>query len=218
MRRMFLSRIPLDRYNRNTLRALSSLSIFHGAVENSFTGDRKRNLWRIDRLGEQLYLLLLSDHEPELSSFCSQFGQEDLSYETKSYDGLLDRIKKGDKWRFRLTANPTKSISNQKNEKRGKVVAHVTTDFQKKWFVEKSKKNGFSVTENSFDIVESRQIRFYKKEEDNGKIVTRKVSIFSVTYEGVLEITDANLFKNALIYGIGRGKAYGMGLLTVIRV
>lgn len=87
---MFLSRISLDRYNRNTLRALSSPSIFHGAIEHSFKGDRKRNLWRIDCFGNQLYLLLLSDCEPELSSFCSQFGCKESSYEIKVYDGLLD--------------------------------------------------------------------------------------------------------------------------------
>lgn len=211
MRRMFLSRIPLDRYNRNTLRALSSPSIFHGAVESSFTGGRKRNLWRIDCLGNQLYMLLLSDCVPDLSSLCLQFGQEELSFETKSYDGLLDRIKTGDKWRFRLTANPTKSVSDPKNEKRGKVVAHITTDFQKKWLVEKSEKNGFSVTENSFDVVESRWARFYKKG-------SKAISLLSVTYEGILEVTDADIFKNALINGIGRGKAYGMGLLTVMKV
>lgn len=211
MRRMFLSRIPLDRYNRNTLRALSSPSIFHGAVESSFTGDRKRNLWRIDCLNEQLYLLLLSECKPELSSFCLQFGQEELSYETKSYDGLLDRIKTGDKWRFRLTANPTKSVSDQKNEKRGKVLAHITADFQKNWLVERAEKNGFFVTDDSFDIVQSKWIRFYKKG-------SKAISLISVTYEGILEVTEADLFKNALTNGIGRGKAYGMGLLTVMKV
>lgn len=208
---MFLSRIPLDRYNRNTLRALSSPSIFHGAVESSFTGERKRHLWRIDCLDSQLYLLLLSDCEPELSSFCSQFGQEELSYETKSYDGLLGRIKTGDKWRFRLTANPTKSISNQKNGKRGKILAHRTIDFQEKWLVEKSEKNGFSVTDNSFEVVQSQWNRFYKKG-------SKEISLLSVTYEGILEVTDTDLFKNVLTNGIGRGKAYGMGLLTIIKV
>lgn len=208
---MFLSRIPLDRYNRNTLRALNSPSIFHGAVENSFTGDRKRNLWRIDCLDGQLYLLLLSDCAPELLSFCSQFGKEGIPYEIKSYDGVLAKIKTGDKWRFRLTANPTKSVSNHKNEKRGKVLAHITTDFQKKWLIEKSEKNGFSVTENSFDIVQSNWFRFYKKE-------SKAISLLSVTYEGILEVTDACLFRNALINGIGRGKAYGMGLLTIMKV
>lgn len=208
---MFLSRISLDRYNRNTLRALSSPSMFHGAIEHSFEGDRKRNLWRIDCLGNQLYLLLLSDCEPELSSFCSQFGYKESSYEIKVYDRLLDRIKNGDKWHFRLTANPTKSMPHQKNRERGKVAAHVTTDFQKKWLIKKSEKNGFSVTENSFDIVQNRWFRFYKKE-------SKAISLLSVTYEGILEVTDADLFRNALTNGIGRGKAYGMGLLTIMKV
>lgn len=207
---MFLSRIPLDRYNRNTLRALNSPSMFHGAVESSFNGERKRNLWRIDLLNNQLYLLLLSDCEPELSELYSQFGTKELPFEIKSYDGLLDRIEKGTKWRFRLTANPTRSVFDPENGKRGKVVAPKTIELQKKWLIEKSEKNGFSVTENSFDIVNRKWFRFYKKG-------SKAISIISVTYEGVLEITDAELFKNALVNGIGRGKAYGMGLLTVMR-
>lgn len=207
---MFLSRIPLDRYNRNTLKALSSPSIFHGAVESSFTGERKRNLWRIDSLNDQLYLLILSESEPELSSLCSQFGQDGLPGEIKSYDMLIDRIKAGDKWRFRLTANPTKSVPDENNEKRGKVLAHITTEYQKKWLIDKSAKNGFFVTEDSFDVVQSKWLRFYKK-------ASKTVSLLSVTYEGILEVKDAELFKNALTNGIGRGKAYGMGLMTIMR-
>lgn len=213
---MFLSRIPLDRYNRNTLKALSSPSIFHGAVESSFTGGRKRNLWRIDSLDGQLYLLILSDVEPELSSLCSQFGQNEDCGETKLYDGLLDRIKTGDKWRFRLTANPTRSVYDEKKEKRGKVISHRTTEYQKKWLLEKSDKNGFLITDDSFDVVQSRRIAFYKKEKDTSE--TSQVRFTSVTYEGVLEITDAVLFKNALTNGIGREKAYGMGLMTIMRI
>ena len=38
-----------------------------------------------------------------------------------------------------------------------------------------------------------------------------------VTYEGLLTVTDAAKFREALTSGIGRGKAYGLGLLTVVR-
>ena len=44
-----------------------------------------------------------------------------------------------------------------------------------------------------------------------------RVSLLAVTYEGVLRVTDAALFRRTLTEGIGRGKAYGMGLLTVMR-
>ena len=42
--------------------------------------------------------------------------------------------------------------------------------------------------------------------------------MLSVTYEGVLTVVDAEIFKKALVNGIGREKAYGMGLLTVASI
>ncbi len=36
-----------------------------------------------------------------------------------------------------------------------------------------------------------------------------------MTYEGMLRVENADLLKQALVDGVGRGKAYGMGLLTV---
>lgn len=206
---MFLSRIQLNLNSRNTMKALSSPSIFHGAVESAFSGERKRNLWRIDSLGGKMYLLLLSSSEPDLESFCEQFGENDVCAEIKSYDKLLERIKNGSRWRFRIVANPTKSVSRE--NQRGKVYPHITSDYQKKWLIEKSSKNGFLLSEDSFNIVQSKWLRFYKKE-------SRPVSLLSVTYEGILEVTDEELFRNALINGIGRGKAYGMGLLTVMHI
>lgn len=208
---MYLSRIEIDRYNRNTMKALNSPSIFHGAIESSFAGERKRNLWRIDQLNEQLYVMILSETEPDFSSFCAQFSRSDSSWETKSYNGLLDRIKNGDKWRFRITANPTKSVPDRKDGNRGKVYAHITKDHQKKWIMDRSEKNGFLLTDDSYDVVQEKWFRFYKRE-------SRTISLLAVTYEGILEVTDTELFRNALISGIGRGKAYGMGLITVMHI
>lgn len=190
------------------MKALNSPSIFHGAVEHSFVGERKRNLWRIDRLQNNYYILILSETIPDFSAFCSQF--EPNSVETKSYDKLLEKIKYGDSWHFRITANPTIASKKYAKNNRGKVLPHITVEFQKKWLVEKSLKNGFSLSDNSFDVVQNSWKHFYKKE-------SRRVSILSVTYEGVLTISDEELFKKALVMGIGRGKAYGMGLMTIIK-
>ena len=207
---MFLSRISLNLYNRSTMKALNSPSIFHGAIENSFVGERKRNLWRIDRLQNNYYILILSETIPDFSAFCTQF--EPNSVETKSYDKLLEKIKYGDKWHFRITANPTKAVKKyaQNNHNRGKILPHITIEFQKKWLIEKSLKNGFLLSDNSFDVVQNSWKHFYKKG-------SRRVSILSVTYEGVLTISNEELFKKALVMGIGRGKAYGMGLMTIIK-
>jgi CRISPR system Cascade subunit CasE len=38
-----------------------------------------------------------------------------------------------------------------------------------------------------------------------------------VQFEGDLEVTDAAAFRAALAQGIGSGKAYGFGLLSIAR-
>ena len=56
---MYLTRMRLNESNPNTAKALASPHIFHGTVERCFGGERKRNLWRIDHLNHQLYLMPL---------------------------------------------------------------------------------------------------------------------------------------------------------------
>ena len=46
---------------------------------------------------------------------------------------------------------------------------------------------------------------------------TRPVTLLAVTYEGILQVTDAEQFRALLCQGMGRGKAYGLGLMTVMR-
>ena len=54
-----------------------------------------------------------------------------------------------------------------------------------------------------------------RKGKEQGK---NRVSIKGVTYEGILKVCDEDKFKELLVTGIGRGKAYGMGLLTIVHV
>ena len=61
---MYLSRVELDLTRRSTMEALAAPQKLHGAVESAFAGERRRRLWRLDRLGERLYLLLLSEDAP----------------------------------------------------------------------------------------------------------------------------------------------------------
>ena len=82
---MYLSRVELDPIRRSTMTALAAPQKFHGAVESAFSGERRRRLWRLDRLGEKLYLLLLSEEMPDLSGVVEQFGTG-AAPESRNYD------------------------------------------------------------------------------------------------------------------------------------
>ena len=208
---MYLSRILLDVSKKNTLQALSNPNRFHGSVERCFSGERKRNLWRIDNLNGRLYLLILSEDVPDLKMIEKQFSPAYEHGETKSYDKLLERIKKGSSWQFRIVANPTKSLSSRDGS-RGKVIAISDREHQKEWLMKKGEKNGFHLEKGTFDVVQGMWHIFSKRKNNT----SMKVSLKSVAFEGKLEITDEEKFKYALVKGIGKEKAYGNGLMTII--
>lgn len=208
---MYLTRMALDITNRKTLQALSSPSMFHGAVESALPGERRRNLWRIDQLNGQYYLLVLSEDKPDLTQTVKQFAKKNEAWVTKDYAPFLARIQDGTVWNFRLCANPTYSVV-QENGKRGRVCAHSTREHQRIWLKNQGEKHGFSLNDDSFDVVHTQWYHFNKGNKKN------RISMLAVTYEGILEVADAETFRKMLIEGLGREKAYGVGLMTLVHV
>lgn len=204
---MYLSRVQIDDKNQYVIRELSHLGAYHNWVEQSFpreiaSSERLRHLWRIDTLNKKRYLLLLSENKPDLDKL-ERLGVVGTA-QTKSYDAFLDKILLGGKYRFKLTANPT-----HKDGETGKIMPHITVEQQMEWLKRKAQNCGFKLLE--YDIVNRSWLILKKKH-------TRQVKLSSVTFEGILEVTDIERFKEVLIQGIGREKAYGMGLLTVIPI
>ncbi|MGN0294031.1 MAG: type I-E CRISPR-associated protein Cas6/Cse3/CasE [Lachnospiraceae bacterium] len=213
---MYLTRMEMDIGKRDTMRAMVFPNLIHGAVESAFPGERKRNLWRVDSLHGKKYLMILSEEKPDLSEAVQQFGNNSLeqAWETKDYTQLLNRIQNGSQWHFRLTANPTHGVLDKEGKnRRGTVYAHITVDNQKRWLKEQALKHGFLLDDNQFTVVNSQWYHFKK---GNGK--KNMVTLLGVTYEGILTVTDAECFSDMMCKGLGRGKAYGMGLLTVVKV
>ncbi|NCD09193.1 MAG: type I-E CRISPR-associated protein Cas6/Cse3/CasE [Negativicutes bacterium] len=210
---MYLSRIALEVERRETKKALIYPSLLHGAIEQSFEGERQRRLWRIDTLKDNVYLLLLSADKPDFTNLNAQFGFKDnlTKGESRDYGDLITKLHVGQRWHFRLKANPTKSASSVQNKcARGKVIAHVSAERQKEWLLNRSSKNGFCLNEEDFTVVNTHWYKFKKQKNINGEVIFR-----TATFEGVLTIVDVDMFKDALVQGIGRAKAYGCGLLTI---
>lgn len=210
---MFLSRVEIDRNNRRKTKDLSHLGAYHSWVEDSFPNERENNvrsrkLWRIDPLGDKEYLLIVSPNQPDMN-LLEKYGVIN-SAQTKEYDSFLDNLIKNERYRFRLVVNPVVSIKSDPNSKeRGRVVPHVTVEQQRNYLIERSEKNGFHIKDDEFTIVE-------RKFEPLNKKGHKTIWLSKVTYEGVLTIRDISKFRNLLVNGLGRKKAYGFGMMTVI--
>ena len=207
---MNLTRVKLNSEKRETQMAFSIPNRFHGAIERSFSDRQKRNLWRIDKLNGCYYLLLLSEEVPDMSGFVDQFGDETATVETKVYDSFLERVTDNSEWHFRLVANPTHSLKSR--EGRGKIVAHITPEHQLNWLKSKAEQNGFIIDRDC--VVSSNEWRNFKK----SRLEKGRVSLLVVSFEGILKVRNSDVFKQALVHGIGRGKAYGCGMLTISKI
>lgn len=211
---MYLSRIQLNPELRSTQQALQQPQLLHGAIESAFPGPKQRRLWRIDWLGQNCYLLVLSGQQGDFTSLARQFGlvSAPQPWQTRDYQPLLNRLEAGQTWQFRLVANPVISAREEGADlvQRGRVYAHVTQEQQKAWLLARAAKHGFDLQEAQFQVTASQWYQFAKQ----GK---GRVSLRAVAFEGRLQVADAQLLSHALTEGIGRGKAYGCGLLTLAK-
>ncbi len=208
---MFISKVEVDRQNRKKIKDLNHVGAYHHWVEQSFPQEidknvRSRKLWRLDALSGKVYLLVVSAIAPDLPSL-EKYGLPN-SAQTKDYDGFLRTLEVGTKARFRVTLNPVVSVM-EKGGKRGRVMPHVTVEQQMKFLFDRAEKNGFILKENEFTIVERGYAEFKKANQ-------KPLRLSKVSYEGILTVSDRDQFIRTLTEGIGKKKAYGFGMMTVI--
>lgn len=210
---MYISRVEVDIFNRGKTKDLMHLGAYHSWVEDSFPDEkenkiRSRKLWRIDVLGKKMYLILVSENKPDLA-LLEKYGVEGTA-QTKDYDSFLSNIKNGDSMRFRVTLNPVISKS-QDNGKRGKIKPCYDEKSQIKFLLDRSSINGFSVYVDSLLL------------KEKGTSILEKhgfgqINFLKIVFEGILTVEDADIFRKLLVTGLGKHKAYGFGLMTVIPI
>lgn len=214
---MYLTRMYLNVRRRSAMRILASPQRIHAAVESAFPPEARqtgtgRALWRIDRQDDKTALIVVSPIEPDLTHLVEQAGwQTGEMWQTRRYGPFLEFLAAGQSWAFRLAANPTYA-GRKEGWSDTKPRAHTTVKQQENWFLSRTVGWGFVVPDgpmraNAFRVVERETLRFGRG--------GRQVVVTKAAFEGILQVTDADLLRNALTGGIGRAKAYGCGLLTL---
>ncbi|MDY6956282.1 MAG: type I-E CRISPR-associated protein Cas6/Cse3/CasE [Pseudomonadota bacterium] len=132
----------------------------------------------------------------------------------------LDALAAGQAFRFRLRANPCKTVQ-------GKRTGLVHADAQHDWLARKGERHGFGLpasnTPDYFDFAASPKGQPYpdvRVSQDQMLIGRRHdgttIRVYAALFEGRLTVSDPERFRVALASGIGHGKVMGLGLLSVI--
>ncbi|WP_030144822.1 type I-E CRISPR-associated protein Cas6/Cse3/CasE [Spirillospora albida] len=228
---MYLTRFRINTERVGARKLLSSPQVLHAAVMSSFAElpdqrpDAPRVLWRLDRdTRARTHLCIVSPYKPDLTHLVEQAGWPTTArWETFDYGPFLDRLSAGDRWAFRLTANPVHSVRN-KDGAPTKTTAHIGPRNQLRWLQQRQEQGGFRLVRkpganghqddlerHELLIHNRRQLSFKKKG------MSKPVTLVTVTYDGRLEVTDPEAFRRTLTQGLGKAKAYGCGLMTLAK-
>ncbi|MFU8787821.1 MAG: type I-E CRISPR-associated protein Cas6/Cse3/CasE [Methylobacter sp.] len=137
-------------------------------------------------------ILLLSNRQPNLP----EHGKLEMK---KIADSFLEY----DHYRFEVVVNPTM----RENVSR-KIVALRKREEIAAWFIEKAPRWGFEVSPTHLEVRETQVARF----EKDGQTVTQG----QAKLIGRLKVLDKEKFVQSFKSGIGRGRAFGCGLLQIV--
>lgn len=219
---MYLTRFQINPARRDARKLLSSPHAMHAAVRAAFpiATDYERadarTLWRLDTPATAtVHLYIVSPGEPDLTHLIEQVGWPTMKAETwvtRNYDGLLASLASGQRWAFRLTANPTHSGRKTADAKETQRFGYLREHEQVEWLAKRADRHGFALADQGDGLP---NVRLHRRQAQTFKRGMGAVTLMMATYDGILQITDADAFRSALTRGIGHAKAYGCGLLTL---
>lgn len=201
---MFLSKLDLNPRCQRVRRELSNIYEVHRTIMRAFPDEVEgpgRVLFRIEGCREECVTVLVqSSKEPDWSKPVVPIDFFIHHPQTKVFDPVLI---KGEQLIFRLTANPTV-------KRDGKRWGLVNEEELRGWMERKAAESGFSLL--SLRVIPHRPVEGEKNDAGSA------LKFASVTYEGTLRIEDSERFHDALESGIGSGKGFGFGLLSIAQL
>jgi CRISPR system Cascade subunit CasE len=234
---LYLAQLNLNPRNREVRRDLADCQQMHRTLLAAFpaktaadAGARQEFgvLYRVEvhpRTGA-VGLLVQSEHQPDWSRLPGDYLLAPPAA-PKAIASTYQSLPSGLRLRFKLRANPTKCVARKNRpadaQREGKRVELRDEADQLAWLRRKATAGGFELTElrvgpevavANTRVQEVSKSYGWREHQGERKKLTLAVAVF----EGELVITEAARFYQTLRQGIGRGKAYGCGLLSIARV
>ena len=230
---IYLSRPVPNIRSREARHDLADCVGMHRTLMNAFpdglssNGDARREaglLYRVEATADgTIALLVQSALPPEWAHLPPSWLHPASEPQVKEIGESLGRIDSGSVLRFKLVANPTRKIGTKTGadgrKNNGKRVELRGEEEWLTWLERKAGQSGFRLKAGRAsahvpDVRSGRDLRatgFGKWTEGSSS----RLTFCGVAFEGRLEVVDTALFHAGLQAGIGSGKAYGYGLLSL---
>lgn len=199
---MYLTRLRLDPRSAQVRRDLSDPYEMHRTLVRPFVRDAEQSppriLWRIEPVAALSDpVMLVQAQEPANWSVLENYLRADAETREFSPESLL---RTGQSYRFRLFANPTVTRDGKRQGVLGEAA-------QQAWLARQGQRHGFVV--ESLLVTGSELLR--------GRKGGGQISLLKVCFEGRLKVNNVAALAQAVRTGIGPGKAFGCGLLSLGR-
>lgn len=110
-------------------------------------------------------------------------------------------------YRFRIVINPTRRDNTSK-----KLLPVKGREAIADWFIARAEASwGFVADPAALQVERVEVLRFKEKNQ-------REVTLAQAHITGVLRVADADTFRQSVARGIGRGRAFGCGLLQIVPI
>jgi CRISPR system Cascade subunit CasE len=191
----------------------------------------------IDQRRPKLTLLVQSFLKPDWSRLPSDYLllTDEENPACKPVHETYSRLGAGQCLTFRVRANPTRRVSGKNTQEaqwHGKRVEIRDEGQQIAWLQRKGQEAGFKLasvrinpTVPNVNLAPQGKLFGYRRNSEETSAgpayevsgSSRRMSFGSVLFEGELIVIEVKAFREALVKGIGSGKAYGFGLLSIAR-
>ncbi|MFF2508680.1 type I-E CRISPR-associated protein Cas6/Cse3/CasE [Streptomyces sp. NPDC058067] len=207
---LWLTRIvpnPRDRDARRDIR--SAVGLHHRVMllfpDGLGAGAREKTgaLFRLDESPHGFSIIVQSGVAPDLSRLNKEYGLAQSKYLTP----LLSQLTTGTTVHYRLTANATRKLGQNTTAGRPGQIVPLHGAEAEAWWERQTHAAGLSLLS-----VHSTRLSDARGERASDK---RAITHARTRFDGAATVTDVDALTQRLAAGIGRGKSYGCGLLSI---
>jgi CRISPR system Cascade subunit CasE len=233
---MYLSRLLLDARNPSVRRDLADCQQMHRTILSAFgLADQGPGgarlafgvLFRIEEAPDGVMIYVQSREKPAWQRLPEGYLLPDVDRRggnpaVRDVGGVIASFASGRTLRFRLLANATRKVHPRRRDgserKNGTRVPLRDDRERAEWLRRKAADSGFellhvSVSPGVDDIRQAPRRRVRGSRLDGAH--RSEIEFEGVLYDGRLRVGKPGRFRDALERGIGPGKAYGFGLLSL---